>query len=132
VLLPSGPFFLSTPTMTATLPRNETAIPTEAAFHSINQRYSCAADPSKQKGSGNTVDRAYARTGPWGVTATFVYDPLQDHRRDPYPARPSLPRAGSLAYYGGRQWDKYRMEAQTTLEPYVFGGGDSAVSATAK
>ncbi len=39
---------------------------------------------------------------------------------------------GSLAYYGGRQWDKYRMEAQTTLEPYVFGGGDSAISATAK
>ncbi|HEY1849728.1 MAG TPA: NAD(P)/FAD-dependent oxidoreductase [Candidatus Binataceae bacterium] len=39
---------------------------------------------------------------------------------------------GSLAYYGGRQWDKYRMEAQTTLEPYLFGGGDSAVSATAK
>ena len=39
---------------------------------------------------------------------------------------------GSLAYYGGRQWDKYRMEAQTTLEPYVFGGGDSTVSATAK
>jgi cyclohexanone monooxygenase len=39
---------------------------------------------------------------------------------------------GSLAYYGGRQWDRYRMEAQTTLEPYVFEGADSTVSATAK
>ena len=29
---------------------------------------------------------------------------------------------GSLAYYGGRQWDKFRMEAQSSLEPYVFGG----------
>jgi cyclohexanone monooxygenase len=27
---------------------------------------------------------------------------------------------GSLAYYGGRQWDKYRIEAQSSLEPYVF------------
>jgi cation diffusion facilitator CzcD-associated flavoprotein CzcO len=29
---------------------------------------------------------------------------------------------GSLAYYGGRQWDKYRLEAQLSLEPYVFEG----------
>jgi len=29
---------------------------------------------------------------------------------------------GSLAYYGGRQWDRYRVEAQTSLEPYVFEG----------
>ena len=29
---------------------------------------------------------------------------------------------GSLAYYGGRRWDKFRMEAQSSLEPYVFGG----------
>ena len=29
---------------------------------------------------------------------------------------------GSLAYYGGRQWDKFRVEAQSSLEPYVFGG----------
>jgi|SRR6516165_1610824 hypothetical protein len=28
--------------------------------------------------------------------------------------------SGSLAYYGGRQWDKYRIEAQSSLEPYVF------------
>ncbi len=27
---------------------------------------------------------------------------------------------GSLAYYGGGQWRKYRTEAQATLEPYVF------------
>lgn len=27
---------------------------------------------------------------------------------------------GSLAYYGGGQWHKYRMQAQQTLEPYVF------------
>jgi cyclohexanone monooxygenase len=27
---------------------------------------------------------------------------------------------GSLAYYGGRQWDKYRIEAQSSLEPYMF------------
>jgi cyclohexanone monooxygenase len=27
---------------------------------------------------------------------------------------------GSLAYYGGGQWHKYRVEAQTTLEPYLF------------
>ena len=27
---------------------------------------------------------------------------------------------GSLAYYGGGQWHKYRREAQATLEPYVF------------
>ncbi len=36
---------------------------------------------------------------------------------------------GSLAYYGGRNWDKYRMQAQTTLEPYMFEGGDSTVAA---
>jgi cyclohexanone monooxygenase len=29
---------------------------------------------------------------------------------------------GSLAYYGGRQWDKYRIEAQSSLEPYVLEG----------
>jgi cation diffusion facilitator CzcD-associated flavoprotein CzcO len=28
---------------------------------------------------------------------------------------------GSLAYYGGRGWDKFRVEAQSSLEPYVFG-----------
>jgi cyclohexanone monooxygenase len=27
---------------------------------------------------------------------------------------------GSLAYYGGNQWHRYRMEAQETLAPYVF------------
>jgi cyclohexanone monooxygenase len=30
---------------------------------------------------------------------------------------------GSLAYYGGGRWHKYRIEAQSTLAPYVFGGG---------
>ncbi len=29
---------------------------------------------------------------------------------------------GSLAYYGGGRWHKYRSEAQQTLAPYVFGG----------
>jgi len=28
---------------------------------------------------------------------------------------------GSLAYYGGRGWDKFRTQAQSSLEPYVFG-----------
>lgn len=28
---------------------------------------------------------------------------------------------GSLAYYGGGQWHKYRIRAQETLEPYLFG-----------
>ena len=28
--------------------------------------------------------------------------------------------AGSLAYYGGGRWHKYRVEAQQTLDPYVF------------
>jgi cyclohexanone monooxygenase len=32
---------------------------------------------------------------------------------------------GSLAYYGGGRWHKYRIEAQSTLEPYVFGYGSS-------
>jgi hypothetical protein len=27
---------------------------------------------------------------------------------------------GSLAYYGGGRWQKYRVEAQETLAPYVF------------
>jgi cyclohexanone monooxygenase len=27
---------------------------------------------------------------------------------------------GSLAYYGGGRWHKYRIQAQTTLEPYIF------------
>ncbi|MBV1906988.1 MAG: NAD(P)/FAD-dependent oxidoreductase [Pseudomonadales bacterium] len=27
---------------------------------------------------------------------------------------------GSLAYYGGRQWHRYRENAQETLEPYIF------------
>ena len=27
---------------------------------------------------------------------------------------------GSLAYYGGGRWHKYRVHAQGTLEPYVF------------
>ncbi len=39
---------------------------------------------------------------------------------------------GSLAYYGGRGWDKYRIAAQTSLEPYVFEGEDSTVSAAAE
>ncbi len=29
---------------------------------------------------------------------------------------------GSLAYYGGGRWHKYRVSAQTTLEPYLFDG----------
>ena len=33
---------------------------------------------------------------------------------------------GSLAYYGGGRWHKYRIEAQATLEPYVFEGEDDA------
>ena len=28
---------------------------------------------------------------------------------------------GSLAYYGGGRWHKYRIQAQETLAPYVFG-----------
>ncbi|MCC6436466.1 MAG: NAD(P)/FAD-dependent oxidoreductase [Acidimicrobiales bacterium] len=32
-------------------------------------------------------------------------------------------RPGSLAYYGGGQWQKWRVQAQDTLEPYVFGKG---------
>jgi len=28
---------------------------------------------------------------------------------------------GSLGYYGGGRWHKWRVEAQETLEPYVFG-----------
>src|ERR1700730_7246939 len=39
---------------------------------------------------------------------------------------------GSLAYYGGRQWDKYRLEAQSAREPYVFEGGDWTVSVAAE
>ena len=27
---------------------------------------------------------------------------------------------GSLAYYGGNRWHKFRTEAQASLEPYVF------------
>ena len=27
---------------------------------------------------------------------------------------------GSLAYYGGYRWHRYRERAQETLEPYVF------------
>jgi len=30
---------------------------------------------------------------------------------------------GSLAYYGGNRWHKYRVEAQKTLAPYVFEAG---------
>jgi len=30
-------------------------------------------------------------------------------------------RPGALAYYGGRGWDKFRVEAQTSLAPYLFG-----------
>jgi cyclohexanone monooxygenase len=33
---------------------------------------------------------------------------------------------GSLAYYGGGRWHKYRIEAQATLDPYVFAGGPDA------
>ncbi|MFT4720300.1 MAG: cyclohexanone monooxygenase [Candidatus Azotimanducaceae bacterium] len=32
---------------------------------------------------------------------------------------------GSLAYYGGGQWHKYRTTAQQTLAPYVFGTTDN-------
>ena len=28
---------------------------------------------------------------------------------------------GSLAYYGGGRWHKFRIAAQDSLEPYVFG-----------
>jgi cyclohexanone monooxygenase len=30
-------------------------------------------------------------------------------------------RPGSLAYYGGGQWQKWRIKSQETLEPYAFG-----------
>jgi cation diffusion facilitator CzcD-associated flavoprotein CzcO len=32
-----------------------------------------------------------------------------------------LAKPGTLAYYGGGQWQKRRKQAQETLEPYVFG-----------
>ena len=34
---------------------------------------------------------------------------------------------GSLAYYGGNRWHKYRVEAQSTLAPYVFDADIEAV-----
>ena len=37
---------------------------------------------------------------------------------------------GSLAYYGGGRWHKFRLAAQDTLEPYRFGPATSATSAT--
>jgi cyclohexanone monooxygenase len=39
---------------------------------------------------------------------------------------------GSLAYYGGNKWHKYRIAAQSSLEPYVFEDGDPTVSAAAE
>ena len=33
----------------------------------------------------------------------------------------ATPRPGSLAYYGGGNWHKWRIQAQETMEPYVFG-----------
>ncbi len=38
---------------------------------------------------------------------------------------------GSLAYYGGGRWHKFRKEAQETLEPYVFGRLEQTSSASA-
>ena len=35
---------------------------------------------------------------------------------------------GSLAYYGGGNWHKYRIRAQDTLDPYVFGHTPAAVT----
>jgi len=34
---------------------------------------------------------------------------------------------GSLAYYGGGRWHKFRLAAQETMEPYVFGHADVSV-----
>jgi cation diffusion facilitator CzcD-associated flavoprotein CzcO len=34
---------------------------------------------------------------------------------------------GSLAYYGGRRWHQFRMQAQETLSPYLFGREPAAV-----
>ncbi|MGA8645142.1 flavin-containing monooxygenase, partial [Candidatus Binatus sp.] len=39
---------------------------------------------------------------------------------------------GSLAYYGGGKWHKYRVQAQSTLEPYAFEGGIRLLSAAGK
>jgi cyclohexanone monooxygenase len=39
---------------------------------------------------------------------------------------------GSLAYYGGGQWHKHRIAAQSTLAPYLFEGEDPTVLAAAK
>ena len=39
---------------------------------------------------------------------------------------------GSLAYYGGGNWHKHRIAAQSTLAPYVFEDGDLTASLTAK
>jgi cyclohexanone monooxygenase len=36
---------------------------------------------------------------------------------------------GSLAYYGGGNWHKWRRRAQESMEPYVFGSVDDTVSA---
>ncbi len=33
-------------------------------------------------------------------------------------------KPGSLAYYGGGRWHKFRVEAQSTLEPYIFESED--------
>ena len=32
---------------------------------------------------------------------------------------------GSLAYYGGGRWQKYRIQAQESLDPYIFGHADA-------
>jgi hypothetical protein len=36
---------------------------------------------------------------------------------------------GSLAYYGGGNWHKWRRRAQETMEPYVFGPAEESVDA---
>jgi cyclohexanone monooxygenase len=39
---------------------------------------------------------------------------------------------GSLAYYGGGNWHKYRIRAQDTMAPYVFGHAEELVDAGAE
>ena len=73
-----------------------------------------------------------ARRSPQWINSTVLFEALIRYQEGRLPRSMRLwveqllelegdAEPGSLAYYGGGNWHKWRIRAQETLEPYVFG-----------
>ena len=83
----------------------------------VDARRRCASAATASSTSGRNRK---TRTRNTVVTMDIATAPLRDCIT--YYNGEGTAEPGSLAYYGGNRWHKYRVEAQTTLAPYVFEG----------